>query len=260
MAHFIFRLCRNRNAMEMVPKERIRLDLLKLAKEFKRVDFKTKQLLSIEIDNVKASIYPDGRVLLFDTDEGKANGLAPEIFKAIKKHSLKNGKLQGTALFVGRFQPFHMGHFKVVKDIVRGYGRIVIVIAGPDHSPTLKDPFTFREREEMITKSLRRAGIRDFEIRAIRDVKDDAEWEREILRLGNFDVAFTRNAWTGRCLKKAGIEVRKQKNYERYRHCGTKIRERIIHGKKWDDLVPDEVFDYIREIKGEERIRRLSKK
>lgn len=256
--YYTFRMCRNKNAVEMVPRRRMRLDLLEVSKGFERVDFRTRELISVEISGKRASIYPDGRVLLFDTDEEEAGRLAPKIFKAIKKHSLKNEKLGGNPLFVGRFQPFHMGHFKVIRDILKEHGRITIIIGGPSkEGHTVKDPFSFGEREEMIRRSLEKAGIRDYTIFTFKDVRDDEKWSEGIKKLGDFGVAYTRNPWTERCLKMAGIDVREQKNYERYKHCGTKIRERIIQGKKWKDLVPEAVFEYIREVSGEERIRKL---
>lgn len=159
-----------------------------------------------------------------------------------------------SSLFIGRFQPFHNGHLKVIKDILKTNESITIVIAGPE-KPNEKNPFSFGEREEMLKKVFDNEGVR-YEIRKIPDVNDDGEWNEEIKKLGEFDVAYSRNPWTIRCLKKAGIPVKKHKFYRRWKNCGREIRERILKGEEWKDLVPEEVYEYVRKIKGEERIRK----
>lgn len=160
------------------------------------------------------------------------------------------------ALFIGRFQPFHNGHLKVIEDILKENERITIVIAGPE-KPNEKNPFSFKEREEMVKRVLGKKEIY-YEIREITDVNDDDEWNEKIQKLGKFDVVYSRNLWTIRCLKKIGIPVKKHKFYRRWKNCGREIRKRIIEGKEWEKLVPTEVHEYISKINGEERIRKFS--
>ncbi|MCK4335805.1 MAG: nicotinamide-nucleotide adenylyltransferase, partial [Candidatus Aenigmarchaeota archaeon] len=119
-----------------------------------------------------------------------------------------------------------------------------------------KNPFSFEERKEMLRKTLDSGGM-DYEIRKVHDVNDDGEWNEEIKKLGEFDVAYSRNPWTIQCLKRIGIPVKKHKFYERYKNCGREIRERILEGEEWKNLVPEEVYEYVKKIKGEERIRKL---
>ncbi len=159
------------------------------------------------------------------------------------------------ALFVGRFQPFHNGHLKVIRDILKANDRIAIVIGGPA-KPDEKNPFSFGEREGMIKAALKAEGINRYEIYKVPDVNDDEKWSSKIKSLGQFEVAYSRNPWTIRCLKKAGIPVRQHKFYERYENCGREIRNRIADGKQWRKLVPAKVYAYIMEIKGEDRIRK----
>ncbi len=157
------------------------------------------------------------------------------------------------ALFIGRFQPFHNGHMEVIRDMLKENKRITIVICGPEN-PDEKNPFSFGEREEMLRRVLGREGIR-YETREITDVNDDDEWGVNIQKLGEFDVVYSRNPWTIRCMERIGITVKKHRFYKRWKNCGRVIRERILEGKEWKDLVPKEVYEYVREINGEERIR-----
>lgn len=153
----------------------------------------------------------------------------------------------GRALFIGRFQPFHNGHLKVIKDILKENGWIAIVIGGPA-KPDYRNPFSFAERERMIRAAMRSEGIRNYEVRKVADVNDDDEWNGKIKKLGDFDVAYSRNPWVIRCLKKAGIPVKKHAFYERYKNCGRVIRQRIANGKEWKSLVPHDVYEYIRKV------------
>ena len=56
-------------------------------------------------------------------------------------------------VFNGRFQPLHLGHI----DVIRRAGELaekVFVIVGSSHQPrSFKNPFTFRERKQLILKS-----------------------------------------------------------------------------------------------------------
>ena len=53
-------------------------------------------------------------------------------------------------VFIGRFQPFHLGHQKVVETALQ-YAQRVIVLVGSSCQPrTLRNPWTFSEREQCI--------------------------------------------------------------------------------------------------------------
>jgi len=45
-------------------------------------------------------------------------------------------------LFVGRFQPFHLGHLGVVKDILNEVDELVIVVGSAQYSHRIDNPFT----------------------------------------------------------------------------------------------------------------------
>lgn len=58
-------------------------------------------------------------------------------------------------IYIGRFQPFHSGHLKVV-DIASSISNNVLLLIGSAQSPrTIKNPFTFHERQEIIRKIYR---------------------------------------------------------------------------------------------------------
>ncbi|MCX6817808.1 MAG: adenylyltransferase/cytidyltransferase family protein [Candidatus Aenigmarchaeota archaeon] len=158
------------------------------------------------------------------------------------------------ALFIGRFQPLHDGHMEVIRDAAGSSDKLTIIIAGPG-KPDARNPFSFSERKRMIKLALSSAKIKNYVVRELRDVNADKRWSAAIARLGRFDIAYSRNPWTSRCLKAAGIPVAKHKFYARYKNCGRAIRERIMHRKSWSTLVPPAVYKYVQKINGEKRIR-----
>ena len=57
-------------------------------------------------------------------------------------------------VFIGRFQPFHVAHFRVVQDALR-YGRTVLVLIGSANAPrSHRNPFTYAERADMVRLSV----------------------------------------------------------------------------------------------------------
>lgn len=57
-------------------------------------------------------------------------------------------------VFIGRFQPFHLGHLKVIETGL-SMAKQVICLCGSAHLPrTLRNPFNFAEREAMIRQSV----------------------------------------------------------------------------------------------------------
>jgi nicotinamide-nucleotide adenylyltransferase len=160
-----------------------------------------------------------------------------------------------TALFVGRFQPFHFGHLEVIKWILKKYKKVFIVIGSSQESRTEDNPFTFEERKEMIESTLKSEGIRDdrYEIIGIPDVYDDKAWVGMILDRAVFDVVFTRNPWTERCFKELSIPVEKHPLFGRI--SASEIRKRMKEGMKWENLVPKEVERILKRINLRKRLK-----
>ena len=60
-----------------------------------------------------------------------------------------------TALFIGRFQPFHKAHLQDIKAILKECDEVIIAIGSSQHSDTKDNPFSVAERIEMIDKTIR---------------------------------------------------------------------------------------------------------
>lgn len=163
-------------------------------------------------------------------------------------------------LFVGRFQPFHLGHLQVIKDILKENEKIIIVIGSAQESNTKRNPFSAKEREEMIKRTLNKEGIKNYEIFLANDFFDDREWTENIKRHCKFDVAYSRNPHVLKCFKEGNVKTKLHKFYNRDVISGSEIRRRIANDEEWKKFVPEEVAKYIEEIRGEERVKETWKK
>lgn len=56
-------------------------------------------------------------------------------------------------VFIGRFQPFHRGHEFVVREALKLADTLIILIGSSNSPRTLKNPFTYDEREAMILEA-----------------------------------------------------------------------------------------------------------
>lgn len=158
-------------------------------------------------------------------------------------------------LFVGRFQPFHLGHLQDVKNALKEVDELVIGIGSSNESNTKENPFTAEERIEMVDLALPANEIGNYTVFLIPDLHDDKKWIEHIETLvPGFDVVYTGNKWTERCFK-GKYKVKKVNILEGI--SSTIIRDRMIKGGDWQSLVPKEVVGFISRIKGVERVKRI---
>ena len=62
------------------------------------------------------------------------------------------GKPRTVAIFTGRFQPFHSGHYSIYQELVKQFGKENVFIATSDKTEAGKSPFGFRDKEEIMTR------------------------------------------------------------------------------------------------------------
>lgn len=92
------------------------------------------------------------------------------------------------AVFIGRFQPFHLGHQHVVEKAYQSnkYKQIIFLLGSADQARTPKNPFTFEERKKMISSTLDSLQIDNKEkikvdILPIHDfIYDNQKWIAEV--------------------------------------------------------------------------------
>lgn len=54
-------------------------------------------------------------------------------------------------IYIGRFQPFHVAHKKTIDKALSLSNKVLILVGSAENSTSPKNPFTFNQREQMIT-------------------------------------------------------------------------------------------------------------
>lgn len=157
-------------------------------------------------------------------------------------------------LYIGRFQPYHLGHQAVIHKIAEEVGEIIIVVGSAQASHTPENPFTAGERLSMIYGALEDLRDRCYVI-PLQDVDRNAVWVSHVLSMTPaFDLVYSNNPLVVELFTEAGIDVRKPPMYSREIYSGTVIRELMVDGSDWKSLVPEPVASVIAEIRGVERL------
>ncbi|WP_144728236.1 nicotinamide-nucleotide adenylyltransferase [Candidatus Nitrosocosmicus arcticus] len=165
------------------------------------------------------------------------------------------------AAMIGRFQPFHLGHLELVRQILNENDEIIILIGSSQANYTVKNPFTAGERIWMIRDSLIESKIdmsKVFMINATDD-ENNARWFSNIRSsTPPFKILYTGNNFVRTLLKKETIIIKKPRLLEENLLKGSVIRKLILeNNSKWQDLVSESVKKVFREIAAVERIRSI---
>lgn len=162
------------------------------------------------------------------------------------------------AFYIGRFQPYHLGHNSIIKRIAKEVDEVVIGIGSAQKSHSTSDPFTAGERVMMIRNALEKENIPNYAL-PIEDIQQNSLWVSHILsRTPLFDVVYSNNPLVIQLFEEAGIPVKQSPMYQREQYSGTRIRKNMIENKDWRHLVPDDVAEIIDEIDGVTRLKNVS--
>lgn len=165
-----------------------------------------------------------------------------------------------TVLFIGRFQPFHLGHLSVAMAILEREENVIIGIGSSEQRDEPGNPFTVGEREMMIREALLAEGILEkrFEIIPVRDIDDFDAWTAHVERC----VPPFYKVHTGSEIVRKLYEKDERYEIEGVDFVdgvtGTSIREKIASGdESWRDDVHGEVARLIDEFDGVIRIAKI---
>lgn len=154
-----------------------------------------------------------------------------------------------TALLIGRFQPFHLGHLYLVKKALAVADRIVVGI-GSANLYDSNNPLDWKTRHSMLKAVFYKERLEDKvrEIVPLDDFFNDEKWLNNVkLKMGKFDCVVGNNEWVNRIMKKGGYDVVKVPYYKRYLYEGEKIRGLLMSGGMWEKRVPGYLINFIRE-------------
>lgn len=85
--------------------------------------------------------------------------------------------------FIGRFQPFHNGHIEVIKEALNRANRVGILIGSATTPRTLRNPWTYDERVQMIKGAFNSADQARIDFNPISDHPyNDTVWIEDVQR------------------------------------------------------------------------------
>ena len=167
------------------------------------------------------------------------------------------------ALFVGRFQPFHLGHMWMIEKALKQAKELIIAVGSAEDNHQKENPFTASERAEMILEALLEKGIsRDrFFLMPVRNINNYDLWVKHLENLlPMFEAIFTgsgvvQNLFSTYSCKYQVVffsETDKELDIS-----ATSIREAILAGdiKRWEKMVPPAVSSFLRRIDAERRLK-----
>ncbi len=167
---------------------------------------------------------------------------------------------QKIGLFIGRFQPFHLGHIDALNQ-ARKYGvtEFFIGIGSSNKEHTAENPFTYEERNTMITKLLKSLGTK-FTIYPLPDMESDEDRKEYIFKnIPKFDVVVSGNPWTSSIFKKIKYPLCPIKITKDIK--STSIRHMLhIWDSEWlKTLVPWQILTYLQYIKTAKRLEKYDR-
>ena len=131
-------------------------------------------------------------------------------------------------LLIGRFQPFHLGHLDAVLFGLSRTENLFVGIGRSNRFSERKNPFSAKERREMIVSSIEPSIIDRINIFNIPDVDNHEKWTFEIDQIvPKYDVVFSNDEFTKTLFEKRKIDVIPVVLKDREKFSGTNIRDLI---------------------------------
>lgn len=168
-------------------------------------------------------------------------------------------------LYIGRFNPLHLGHIEAISSIIsknEEIDQLIIGIGSAQESFTLKNPFTAGERFEMLLDSLVECNLdrEKYFIIPLLDLNNNNQWIAYIRSLlPEFKFIYSNNPLVRLLSEKNGINVRSIQLINRDLFSSTIVRHKMIkEDETWIQLVPKPVYSIIKNINGIKRIKTLS--
>ena len=150
-----------------------------------------------------------------------------------------------TALFIGRFQPFHNGHLYCLKKCLEIADKVIIAVGSSQESGTTNNPWDYKIRKRMVCEVVREMRVEDriSRICSCPDNPSDRAWLADLKkRAGEFDVVVSNNDWVLSIFRDAGHPVYESGLHNRDELEGVKIRALMRAGDEgWKNRVPSEI-------------------
>jgi len=171
-------------------------------------------------------------------------------------------KKETTALLLGRFQPFHLGHLDAIQQVFdSGVETLLIGIGSSQISHEPDNPFTAGERWQMIYRSLLKAGFttEQFHIMPLADIAHNHLWPHFVQQQSPpFSTIFSGSKWVLELFNNALPAIKTTELKQQKAITATAVRTAILDGKILDDLVPSETITILQELEAQTRLKNIT--
>lgn len=83
-------------------------------------------------------------------------------------------------VFIGRMQPVHKAHLYTINYSLQNNNKTLVLLGSCDQFPTIKNPFTFEDRKEMILQTLSEEDKQRIYFLPLRDYPNDNIWAKSV--------------------------------------------------------------------------------
>lgn len=175
----------------------------------------------------------------------------------------------------GRFQMFHNDHLNYALLAKQQCEKLIVGITSPENTSLIREevdphrseaaanPFTYYERYNMVKLALLEAGVKreDFEIVPYPIERPEILYNYVPLYATSFFTIYDQWGYEKLDrLKELGYGTVVLFDNREKNMCSTEIRQKIVDGTNWKDMVPNAVYKYIMENGLTEKVIKLLQK
>ena len=161
-------------------------------------------------------------------------------------------------LILGRFQPFHLGHLRLIEAVKGDNLELMICIGSAQKGRTKDNPFTTEERRIMVEAVVSRLDCK-YQIYDIPDVNNNDLYVSHLETfVPEFDTVYSGNSLELKLFKAAGYRTVMPEMVNREVWEGAAIRQAMTEGDEWETAVPLQIVDIIRDLNGIEKLQNLA--
>ena len=161
-------------------------------------------------------------------------------------------------LILGRFQPFHLGHLRLIKAVKDDNLEPIICIGSAQEGRTKDNPFTTEERRIMVEDVVNRLDC-EYRIYEIPDVNNNYLYVSHLETfVPDFDTVYSGNSLVLKLFKAAGYRIVMPEMVNRDVWEGAAIRQAMMEDDEWETAVPPQIVDIIHDLNVIEKLQNLA--
>ena len=161
-------------------------------------------------------------------------------------------------LILGRFQPFHLGHLRLIEAVNDDNLEPIICIGSAQEGRTKDNPFTTEERRIMVEAVVSRLDC-EYQIYEIPDVNNNDLYVSHLETfVPDFDTVYSGNSLVLKLFKATGYRIVMPEMVNRDVWEGAAIRQAMMVGDEWETAVPPQIVDIIHDLNVIEKLQNLA--